>query len=486
MTSNLDVTIVVVPRERFSYARRSLSSVFENTATPFKLIYVDPGTPSIIRKYLQEESEQKKFRLLSRDGYISPNRARNWAWQEVQTKYTVFLDNDALVTPGWLEELVRCADETGAWVVGPLYLIGEIQQRRIHLAGGRLHEKQEHGKKMLYDEQYLFDTPLDNLQVPLERKAWDYAEFHCMLVRTDVLERIGPLDEELTSLHEHIDLGLSVRKAGGTVFIEPKALTSYVPPPPGEWWDLPYFMLRWSEEWNLASVRHINHKWGYSGLGWLGDKKPPSGDEDTIIRFGRGHRRLMTGLRPNSDDLMSVLPIEQAELMVALLLSVDRDRFDLRLVNSDANVIASETGLDPQGVFEKLRQFFLRAEQERLGVLIQPLGPRRPENPALVRFDGLDSVAANKIRPYSFLTLEVRPQLYQSWVAVDRANWRSAEKLIALFGNSETMSPAPVAGSTDSNNHRVRLVEGLAGMLVTGNQLDRGELQPYFKSTQVI
>ena len=141
-----------------------------------------------------------------------------------------------------------------------------------------------------------------------------------MLVRTDVLDRIGPLDEELRSLHEHIDLGLSVRKAGGSVFIEPKALTSYVPPPPGEWWDLPYFMLRWSEEWNSASVRHINHKWGYSGLGWLGDKNPPKGDEDTIVRFGRGHRRLMTGLRPNSDDLMSVLPIEQAELMVALLL----------------------------------------------------------------------------------------------------------------------------------------------------------------------
>ena len=172
VTANPDVTIVVVPRERFSYARRSLSSVFENTATPFKLIYVDPGTPSIVRKHLQEESERRKFKLLSRDGYISPNRARNWAWQEVQTKYTVFLDNDALVAPGWLEELVRCADETGAvGVVGPLYLIGEIQQRRIHLAGGRLHEKQEHGKKILYDEQYLFDTPLDNLQAPLEESV---------------------------------------------------------------------------------------------------------------------------------------------------------------------------------------------------------------------------------------------------------------------------------------------------------------------------
>ena len=116
MTNNSDVTIVVVPRERFSYTRRSLASVFENTATPFKLIYVDPGTPSIVRKYLQGKMGRIRRTLsFSRDGYISPNRARNWAWQEVQTKYTVFLDNDALVTPGWLEELVRCADETGAW-----------------------------------------------------------------------------------------------------------------------------------------------------------------------------------------------------------------------------------------------------------------------------------------------------------------------------------------------------------------------------------
>jgi hypothetical protein len=35
------VTIVVVPRERFSYARTSLESVYANTHVPFRLIYVD-------------------------------------------------------------------------------------------------------------------------------------------------------------------------------------------------------------------------------------------------------------------------------------------------------------------------------------------------------------------------------------------------------------------------------------------------------------
>src|SRR5262245_39158566 len=93
-------TIVVVPRERFSYAQRSLASIFEHTAFPFRLIYVDAATPRIVRKYLQEESERRTFQLLSTSRYMSPNQARNWGWQAVQTKYTVFVDNDALVTPG--------------------------------------------------------------------------------------------------------------------------------------------------------------------------------------------------------------------------------------------------------------------------------------------------------------------------------------------------------------------------------------------------
>ena len=38
--------------------------------------------------------------------------------------------------PGWLEALVECAEDTNAAIVAPLYLIGELEDQIIHMAGG--------------------------------------------------------------------------------------------------------------------------------------------------------------------------------------------------------------------------------------------------------------------------------------------------------------------------------------------------------------
>ena len=134
----MDVTVVVIPRERFSTSERSLTNLFAHTAQPFRLIYVSAGAPSAVQRYLEAASQEMQFRLIT-TGYLSPNRARNVALREVTTEYVVFIDNDALVTPGWLDGLVRCAEETRAAIVGPLYLIGEIEHKQIHMAGGTLH-----------------------------------------------------------------------------------------------------------------------------------------------------------------------------------------------------------------------------------------------------------------------------------------------------------------------------------------------------------
>ena len=54
------VTLVVVPRERFSYAPASLESLYEHTQLPFKLVYVDGNSPPKLKRYLEEQSRQKK------------------------------------------------------------------------------------------------------------------------------------------------------------------------------------------------------------------------------------------------------------------------------------------------------------------------------------------------------------------------------------------------------------------------------------------
>lgn len=490
------VTIVVVPRERFSFAQRSLIDIYENTDFPFELIYIDAGSPAPLRTFLKEESQRRGFRVISVDRYLSPNQARNLGWREAKTKYTVFIDNDALVKPGWLEALVRCANETDAWIVGPLYLIGELEKQTIHMAGGTLRFKEHEGKRILYDEQYLFETKLDQVQDRLQRRAWDYAEFHCMLMRTEILQRLGPLDEKLLSLHEHIDIGMAVREAGGSVYIEPRAVTSYVPPPPYEWFDVPYFMLRWSEVWNLATVRHFNEKWGVSALRWFSEKSVPE-SEETIIKFARGHRRFLTGLTvPNGKPgYRPELPHEQAELMVAMFLSVDRDRFDLSVVKNERDTLEAWSNLDAQETFEKLPELLRHASESRAGVLIRPLSRGRASDPTLVCLETTDAERMSKIRQFAFLTLEPLPQQYQCWLAVDTGNWRNAAALRKLIQPASGAMPAPLAGSgyvagdsSDMNvdNKPVKLVEAVTGKVVSVPQLERSGIVPYLTSARAL
>ncbi len=110
------VTIAVVPRERFSLARQSLISILEDSNPSTELIYIDGGSPPLVRQFLEQRAARNGFRLISTERYVSPNEARNLAAAHVRTRYVAFIDNDVLVSPGWLDALVDCADNQ--WRLG--------------------------------------------------------------------------------------------------------------------------------------------------------------------------------------------------------------------------------------------------------------------------------------------------------------------------------------------------------------------------------
>ncbi|MEO8306280.1 MAG: glycosyltransferase [Betaproteobacteria bacterium] len=493
--TGLDVTIVVVPRERYSATERSLSNLYDNTPQPFELVYVSAGAPASVQRYLEAASKEKRFRLIT-TGYLSPNQARNLALPYVSTKYVVYLDNDALVAEGWLARLVQCAEETGAAIVGPLYLIGEIEQRTIHMAGGRLHYEQIDGKRFVYDEHCLCDRRVDALTVPLQRSECDFVEFHCMLLRTGFLRQLGSLDEGLFSVHEHIDVGLEARKAGLSVYFEPAAVASYVPPPPFDWSDLPYFMLRWCDDWSTASVERFQQKWNVGATRHFGDPDNSVDIEDTAVRFGRAHRRRTTGMRVPGDRAGTPLSAnDQACLMIALFQSVDRDAFDLALTNADDIEVDAHIGLSAAATLARLPDILRNAENAQLNVRIRPRPPRRSNEPALVRLD-VDAQALPDVEHYGFLILKADANRYEVWLAVDRSSWRSAALLRRLTGESLATgtssrlsgvagSQAFRSGSDASGPARVTLHSGIAGGITTAMDLSDGLAQAHLWSSSI-
>lgn len=277
------VTIVVTPRERFSCTQQSLNSIYEHTLIPFELVYVDGNSPAKIKRYLQQQAKQKNFYHLRTDYYLSPNRARNLGLEIVQTKYqtkyVVFVDNDVIVSPGWLSHLVNCAEETSATVVGPLMCQNEPVHEIVHFAGGESHIFCDiKGRRRLREKMYLQGRKVADIRDRLKRQETELAEFHCVLVRTKIFEQIGKLDEGMLNTKEHLDFCMEVARSGGKIYFEPDCIVTYVPGPPLEISDLTYYMLRWSDAWVLDSLHRLREKWDltedsyftskYKGLGW--------------------------------------------------------------------------------------------------------------------------------------------------------------------------------------------------------------------------
>ncbi|MGC1307862.1 MAG: glycosyltransferase [Phormidesmis sp.] len=273
------VTLVVVPRERFSCTAESLESLYENTQVPFELIYVDGNSPPHIQEYLEAQAEHRNFELIRTDYYLFPNQARNIGMAKVKTPYFVFVDNDIVVSPGWLKALLNCAEETQAAVVGPLMCQDEPVHQVIHFAGGQSHIWVDKlGRRRVREKMFAQGKRVEEMLPKLERRPTELAEFHCTLIRRSIIDKLGPLDEGMRNTKEHLDFCMSVIEAGEQVYFEPASIVTYVPGPPLERSDLTFYMLRWSDEWTLKSLHHFRDKWNvaedayftikYKRLGW--------------------------------------------------------------------------------------------------------------------------------------------------------------------------------------------------------------------------
>lgn len=254
------VTLIVVPRERFSYTKKSLENIYQNTNLPFNLIYVDVNSPPEIKRYLEMQAQEKNFHLIRVNHFLTPNQARNLALTYVDSEYVVFIDNDVLVKLDWLEALVNCADETGAWIVGPLCLEGD-DFAKVHMAGGTYEFKQRGSERWMLMRRPYFRTPLSKVRTEFKRQPTQAIEFHCVLVRMEVFKELGLLDEQVMGMGQEDDLCLTVLQFDKPIYFEPASVITYVPPQTLAWSEISFFYLRWSQAWCDVSTNRLREKW---------------------------------------------------------------------------------------------------------------------------------------------------------------------------------------------------------------------------------
>jgi GT2 family glycosyltransferase len=176
-------SIVVLTYNNLDYTRQCLESVYANTDTPdFELIVVDNASTDSSRAYLEAFSEKHpNCRVILNEKNEGFARGNNIGAAAAICKYLVFLNNDTVVTEGWLAALIRHLQDPAIGMVGPV-TNSSGNETRIAVDYHDLKDLDAFAKR---HTQAHAGRTFEVSMLP----------FLCVALRREVFESVGPLDE---------------------------------------------------------------------------------------------------------------------------------------------------------------------------------------------------------------------------------------------------------------------------------------------------
>lgn len=207
-----DVSIVIPAHNHWAATRRCLRSIAVSTDGPsFEVVLVDDASTDRTRAAATRIDGLRVVGLDQNRGFID---ACNAGAAAARGRFVLFLNNDTVVTPGWLPAMVRVFDEHAD--------CGAVGARLLH-AGGAL---QEAGGIVWRDgTAWNFgnrDDP-DRPEFNYVRRT-DYCSGAALLVRRDVFTELGGFDRRYAPAYwEDVDLCFRLADRGLSVWYQPAA-----------------------------------------------------------------------------------------------------------------------------------------------------------------------------------------------------------------------------------------------------------------------
>lgn len=246
-------SILMVTYNSEEYLEPCIDSVLRNTAWPsLEVLIVDnkstDRTREILKRYAAQDARVRLDLLDFNSGFAGGN---NLAAKEARGEYVVFLNPDTIVTPGWLERMVRHCwrDEKVGAVAAVTNFSGN--ESKINTSYTNVVEMLEFAQEVAKQH----DGESQDITV---------AALYCVLVPRRVWTEIGGLDESYqVGMFEDDDFSLRIQRAGYRVitaedaFIHHFGNGSFAKIPSGE--SLRIFeknKKRFEEKWGVSWQQH--------------------------------------------------------------------------------------------------------------------------------------------------------------------------------------------------------------------------------------
>lgn len=206
------VSIVIPVFNKIDYTAACLRSLAEHAgAIAFEVIVVDDASTDATAERLAQITGIHVVHNAQNLGFVG---SCNAGADQARGDFIVFLNNDTVVTEGWLDALLRVFDEEPeAGLVGAKLVFPD---GRLQEAGGIVFAD---GSGWNYGR---FENPADP-RFEFRREA-DYCSGAAIMIRRGLFAKIGGFDMRYApAYYEDTDLAFAVRAAGKKVFYEPRA-----------------------------------------------------------------------------------------------------------------------------------------------------------------------------------------------------------------------------------------------------------------------
>lgn len=249
------VVLVVPTRDKVELLRMSVGGILEKTRYPnFEVIVVDNQSrePETL-EYLHEVQQDPRVRVLAYDAPFNYSRMNNVAVARCTGEVIGLVNNDVeVIDADWLEEMLSHAMRPATGAVGAMlyYPDNRIQHAGVIIGTGGVAGHAYVGQSRGYPGQHNRAMLTQNLSAVTAA---------CLLVRRQVFEEVGGLDESFEVAFNDVDFCLRVAARGYRNVWTPWAKLYHHESATRGYEDNPEKMARFNGE-----VARIQARWGRS------------------------------------------------------------------------------------------------------------------------------------------------------------------------------------------------------------------------------
>jgi len=207
-----DVSIVIPVYNHALVTFTCLQSICETmTTVSYEVVVVDDGSSDDTSAMLNAMKNIRVVRNETNRGFIE---ASNEGARVARGRYLLFLNNDTVVLPNWMDELIRTFE-----LISDAGLVGG----KLIYPDGRL---QEAGAIVWKNGDAMNYGRYDDAEKPeyCYLRDVDYCSGACLLIKKELFEQLGGFDEAFKPAYcEDADLAFKVKRAGKRVLYQPLA-----------------------------------------------------------------------------------------------------------------------------------------------------------------------------------------------------------------------------------------------------------------------